>query len=362
MSKPVFRIGMSGHQQLGDEATVTFVAEQVRELLMRYQKEVCQQDQTLIVSSALALGADRLFVRTALDLGIPVEIVLPCVDYESIFTTAEARAEYHDLLERCQGVHRLESDDCSDDAFLAAGHWLVDHSDLMVLAWNGLPAAGKGGTADIASYARLKRCPFVHINTRLHTTKLYGSPAPGRREAHTSLKREFAVSKETVYQGSVLRVNQYRFRMPDGQTVIRDIVERPESVLVLPVGQNGTVLMVEEYDIGAGNWQLTLPGGKVTDSTPDGIRKQAEIELREEIGYRPGRLEKLLDFYGHPGYMAHKVHLFVAYDLEWNPLEMEDGEEIQIKTLTLEEALAATKESYRCDPEASLALYLYKSS
>jgi len=69
----------------------------------------------------------------------------------------------------------------------------------------------------------------------------------------------------------VLAVNQYRFRMPDDQEVVRDIVERPESVLVLPVGQNGIVLMVEEYDIGAGSWQLTLPGGKVTDSTPDGI-------------------------------------------------------------------------------------------
>jgi len=362
MSKPVFRLGMSGHQQLDDEATVTFVTEQVRELLMRYQKDTCQQGQALIVSSALALGADRLFVRTALDLSIPVEIVIPCTGYEDIFTTAEARAEYHSLLERCQDIHRLEINECSDDAFLAAGHWLVDHSDLMVLAWNGLPAAGKGGTADIASYARLKRCPFVHINTRLHTTKLYGSPAPGRREAHTSLKREFAVSKEMVYQGSVLAVNQYRFRMPDGQEVVRDIVERPESVLVLPVGQNGTVLMVEEYDIGAGAWQLTLPGGKVTDMTPDGILKQAEIELREEIGYQPGRLEKLLDFYGHPGYMAHKVHLFVAYDLEWNPLEMEDGEEIRVQTLTLQEALAATRMDYRCDPEAALALYLYKSS
>jgi 8-oxo-dGTP pyrophosphatase MutT (NUDIX family) len=49
----------------------------------------------------------------------------------------------------------------------------------------------------------------------------------------------------------------------------------------------------------------------VTDSTPEGLRKQAEVELREEIGYRPGRLEKLLDFYSHPGYIKHKAHLIV---------------------------------------------------
>jgi ADP-ribose pyrophosphatase len=94
----------------------------------------------------------------------------------------------------------------------------------------------------------------------------------------------------------------------------------------------------------------------VTDPTPDSIRKQAEVELREEIGYRPDRLEKLVDFCSHPGYIAHKVHLFVAHDLEWDPLEMEDGEEIRVRTFTLDEVLAATKMDYRCGPEAALAL------
>ena len=188
----------------------------------------------------------------------------------------------------------LPSDDCSEDAYLAAGHWIVDHSDLAILVWDGYPAAGKGGTADIASYARLVGCPFIHVYTRLHTVKQYGSLA-GSKVRHEAAKRQYAISKETVYQGPVLTVNKYQIRMPDG-----DIVERPESVLVLPVGQNETVLLIEEYDLGAETWQLTIPGGKVVDSTPEGIRKQAEIELREEIGYRPGRIEKLLDFYGHP--------------------------------------------------------------
>ena len=147
--------------------------------------------------------------------------------------------------------------------------------------------------------------------------------------------------------------------MPDRDEIVRDIVERPESVLVLPVGQKQNVLLIEEYDLGAEAWQLTLPGGRVDDPTPEGILKQAELELREEIGYRPGRIEKLLDFYSHPGYIAHKVHLCVAHDLEWDPLAMDAGEELRVQTFTLDEALAATKMDYRCDPEAALALWLY---
>src|SRR5216684_6822920 len=172
-------------------------------------------------------------------------------------------------------------------------------------------------------------------------------------------KRPFAISKQTVYQGPVLRVDQYQLRMPNREEIVRDIVERPESVLVLPVGQKNKVLLIEEYDLAADTWQLTLPGGKVIDPIPEGIWQQAQTELRKETGFRAGRFEKLLDLNSHPGYIAHKVHLLVAYDLEWDPLEMEDGEEIRVHTFTLDEALAATQEDYRCDPDAALALWLY---
>ena len=127
----------------------------------------------------------------------------------------------------------------------------------MILVWNGYPAAGKSGTADIASYARLVRRPFVHVHTRLHTVKQYGS-LTGSKVTHEAAKRKYTVSKEKVYQGPVLAVNKYQLHMPDGDVIERDIVERPESVLVLPVGQKGTVLLIEEYDLGAEVWQLTF--------------------------------------------------------------------------------------------------------
>jgi len=225
--------------------------------------------------------------------------------------------------------------------------------------WNGYPAGGKGGTADIATYARLVGCPFIHIHTRLHNVNRYGSFLDNSRRNRVSAKREFTVEKQTVYQGPVLEVDHYRLQLPDGKEIERDIVERPESVLVLPIGQKNNVILIEEYDLGAGTWQLTLPGGKVIDSSPDGICHQAQTELREETGFRAGKLEKLLDFYSHPGYISHKVHLQVAYDLEWDPLEMEDGEEIRVHTFVLDEALAATRVDCRFDPEAALALWLY---
>ena len=359
MSESVFRIGFSGHQHLDDEATITYVSQSLHELLTAYQERTRQGSQEMLVYSALAPGADQLFIKTALELDIAVEAVIPCAQYEEIFSSTEALSEYHHSLARCRKIHQLPAQTCSDEAFLEAGRWIVHHSDLVILVWNGYPAGGRGGTADVASYARVLRRPFIHVDTRLRTTRQYGSLQAGPEAAYGVPRRELAVTKQTVYQGDVLTVNQYRWQLPNRDEIVRDIVERPESVLVLPVGQKENVLLIEEYDLGAGAWQLTLPGGKVDDPTPEGLLKRAELELREEIGYRPGRLEKLLDFYSHPGYIAHKVHLFVAHDLEWDPLDMDAEEEISVQTFTLDEALAATKIDYRCDPEAALALWLY---
>src|SRR5947209_6282800 len=150
MSKTTFYIGLSGHQQLGDETTIQFVSQQLRDLLVTYQQMVREKGQEMVACSALAMGADQLFVKAALELSIPVEVVIPCAKYAEIFPTSEALDEYHHLLNCCQGVHSLPFDDCSDDAYLAAGHWIVDHSDLVILVWNGYPAAGRGGAADVA--------------------------------------------------------------------------------------------------------------------------------------------------------------------------------------------------------------------
>ncbi|WP_165423696.1 NUDIX hydrolase [Ktedonosporobacter rubrisoli] len=357
MATGTFYIGVGGHQDLGDEATQHFVAEQFRQLLMNFQAS----HTDIVLYSALALGADQLFIRGALELNIPVEAVLPCMEYEANYASDQERLEYQRLLHACQNIHQLPYQNCSGDAYRAAGHWIVAHSDISILAWNGFPAQGRGGTADMASYARLLKRPFVHIHTRHHTVSKYGELAPtSSKTAQMAPKREFVTATQPVYQGETLTVKQHRVQMPDGEELVRDTVELPERVLILPVCQGRKeliVLLIEEYDFGAGTWQLTLPGGKIEPRVT--LEEQAQQELRQEIGYKAGRLEKLVELHSHPGYIAQKVHILLASDLEWEPLEAERYEEIKVHTFTLEEALAATAEDQRFDPEAALALLIF---
>ena len=68
--KETFCIGVSGHQNLGNEETVEFVGNKFRELLLTYRVWAEQHDRELVAYSALAVGADQLFVTIALDLNI----------------------------------------------------------------------------------------------------------------------------------------------------------------------------------------------------------------------------------------------------------------------------------------------------
>ena len=349
-----FRIGASGHRDLSNEGAQQFAARSVRALLTSYS----QRYPDLVLCAPLATGADQLFVQTALDLHIPVEAALPSEQYETHYASEEERETYRWLLRQCRAIHIQPFSAPNDDAYLANGRWIVEHSDLMLLIWDGHPAGGRGGTADIASHAWRTGCPFIHIHHQKQLLRTYGE-SENQSKRSSGVKREEAVSKQLLYQGPTLRVHQYRFHTAYDEEIIRDIVERPESVLIVPVNAEGVLTLIEEYDLGAGTWQLKLPGGKLQFLAGQDLSQEVQRELREELGYRAGRLELLLHIHSHPGYVAHKVHLFVACDLEWDPLPLENHEEIRTITYPLAEALAETIKDYRCDPEAALALWIY---
>ncbi len=354
MVSSIFHLGVSGHQDVGNEEARLFVAQSIRTLLLTS----AQQHPNLVLYAALATGADQLFVQIALDLHIPVEAVIPHDQYEAIYPSDEERETYYRLLIQCRAVHHMGFPNRTDDAYLAAGQWIVEQSNLVLLVWNGLAPKGRGGTGDVASYAWRSGCPFVQIDVRNQRIRQYHNPA-GRYMQNVSLASSSLVHRTRRYQGTTLALDEYHIRFPNGEETSRESVERPESVLIVPVNTPGLLTLIEEYDLGAQTWQLTLPGGKLQMPGTESISEEAQRELREETGYRAGRFEPLLAIHSHPGYVSHRVHILVASDLEWDPLPQSAHEEIRIHTYRLEDALAETLVDYRCDPEAAFALWIY---
>lgn len=149
-----FSVGVSGHQHR-DGIDWSWVAKAVR-------RELASLTMVSKALSSLAAGSDQIFASTAIDLNIPVVAVLPLDSYEQYFHGVSL-TEYRRLLGRCDRV-QLGWKGSPERAFLEAGKYIVENSNILFLVWDGMPTDGLGGTADIAQYAAIKGCPVIHID------------------------------------------------------------------------------------------------------------------------------------------------------------------------------------------------------
>ncbi|MFC8512122.1 hypothetical protein [Streptomyces sp. NPDC057257] len=145
------RIGVTGHRVL-PAAVLPPVREGMRKLLSGAGTEAL---------TSLAAGADQLFADIALDEGVPVTAVIPGMDYEAHLGDESDRASYRRLLGACRRRVDLPAEPTHEEAYYAAGQWIVDHADRLVAVWDGRPARGHGGTGDVVAYARRTGVPVT---------------------------------------------------------------------------------------------------------------------------------------------------------------------------------------------------------
>ena len=113
--------------------------------------------------TSLAVGTDQVFAEVAFAQAIKVQAVIPFAGYERCFGGAGLEA-YRRLLSRCDDMIILKRTGSDEEAFLAAGVRVADDSDLLIAVWDGEPAAGLGGTADVVEHALAGGGEVVHLD------------------------------------------------------------------------------------------------------------------------------------------------------------------------------------------------------
>lgn len=141
----MIRIGITGHRELAPRVNAS-VTDLIRAHLAPYGCEMTGV-------SCLADGADTLFAEAVVDTGAPLEVVVPATEYRDALP-AEHHPTYDRLLGQAVLLHELPHTASTSQAHMAAGRFLVERCDQLVAVWDGEPARGPGGTADIVSYAR----------------------------------------------------------------------------------------------------------------------------------------------------------------------------------------------------------------
>ncbi|WP_030438899.1 hypothetical protein [Actinoplanes subtropicus] len=139
------RFGVTGHRVLPPS---------IVDRAMRHWSLVLPAAGQLHGVSNLADGADQLFATYVLASGGTLEVVLPCEGYAATLIADDSRSRFEHLRRAAAKVTTMPYPEPSDQAFLAAGQALVDRCDHLFAVWDGRPARGVGGTADVVTYAR----------------------------------------------------------------------------------------------------------------------------------------------------------------------------------------------------------------
>lgn len=148
------RIGITGHRGLRPDVADA-VDRLIRQALTSYDP------RTLVGVSALADGADQLFAQAILDRGGQLEVVVAAAEYRAGLPE-HCHADYDALHARASAVHRLDHVESTERSHMDASTFMIDHVDELFAVWDGQPARGYGGTADVVHAAQDNSVP-VHV-------------------------------------------------------------------------------------------------------------------------------------------------------------------------------------------------------
>lgn len=143
---------------------------------------------------------------------------------------------------------------------------------------------------------------------------------------------------KNVYKGRVVSLNLETVTLPNGVTVALEIIHHPGAAAVVPLKEDGTVILIRQYRHAVGGYIYEIPAGKLhPDENP---LECAQRELEEEVGYRAGSLELLTSFFTTPGFTNEVIHIFKGTGLTPGVQNLGQDEVLEIIEIPLGKAIA----------------------
>lgn len=162
---------------------------------------------------------------------------------------------------------------------------------------------------------------------------------------------------EIVYHGSRVSMALRRVKLPGGKEISREVVLHPGAVIILPILDDGRLVLIKNVRHTVGESLLELPAGTLEAGEPPA--DCARRELEEETGYGAERIDALGWFYTSPGILTEKMYAFVATGLTAGPQALEENEMISVTTMTVEEAKALIKNNRIVDGKTIAVILKY---
>ena len=141
-----------------------------------------------------------------------------------------------------------------------------------------------------------------------------------------------------IFKGRVVTLDIDTVTLPNGATIELEMIHHPGAAAVVPMKEDGTVILIRQYRHAAGGYIYEIPAGKLHPG--EDPKLCAARELQEEIGYRADSLELLASILTTPGFTDEVIHIYKGTGLTKGKQDLDHDEVIEIVELPLEKALA----------------------
>lgn len=166
---------------------------------------------------------------------------------------------------------------------------------------------------------------------------------------------ETLISSQTIASGGMLTVKRDQVRLPNGNSSQREYVLHPGAVVVVPLLNNGNVILEKQFRYALNRVFIELPAGKIDAGEP--ILSTGQRELLEETGYTATDWVHL--GHQHPciGYSNEVIHMYLARGLLAGAKILDDDEHLEVFEASLADCLTMIKNGEITDGKTIVALY-----
>lgn len=167
--------------------------------------------------------------------------------------------------------------------------------------------------------------------------------------------KEKTISSDEVFSGRMLHVYNDKIELPNGKTSTRELIRHVGASCVVPVTDDGRVVVERQYRYPFETVITEIPAGKLDSKAEDPL-EAAKRELKEETGYSADNWQDLGDFYPTVAYSDEMIHTYLATGLHKGDRKLDDDEFLNVELVPFADLLEAVMKGEVRDGKTQAAL------